>query len=444
MSFVDAENGWAVGEAGIIVHTMNGGASWEVQDSSTEAKLSAVVFSDAKNGWAVGDSGTILTTSDGGSNWSGAASGTSEDLYDITVADNTHLWVVGDSGTVIKSSNGGSSWALQTIEDIEHKLSAVAFGNENDGMIAGENGTLLSTADGGATWSLKEIVYETREGVIGPITIPITDVTVVVSESGSVRAWIPAAETNWEWGVVGGNLGRRFLRGGEPVVNEIKRTLVPSLQLMVMSTVLALVISIPIGIFSAIRQDTWGDYVGRTVAIGGLAIPSFWLGTMVILIPAYYLDWVPQLIYVPFAEDWKTNLNYFLLPTLVATAPAMAEIMRMTRSMMLEVLRQDYIRTAWSKGLRERAVIIRHALKNAMIPVITLIGFMIPYQLGQLVVIERVFNIPGIGGLLIQGIDRRDLPLIQGVAMFFGLIVVTTNLLVDLAYGWLDPRIHYQ
>jgi peptide/nickel transport system permease protein len=139
-----------------------------------------------------------------------------------------------------------------------------------------------------------------------------------------------------------------------------------------------------------------------------------------------------------------TNLNYFMLPTLVGAAPAMAEIMRMTRSMMLEVLRQDYIRTAWAKGFKERAVIIRHALKNAMIPVITLIGFMIPYQLGQLVVVERVFNVPGIGSLLIQGIDRRDLPLIQGVALFFGVIVIISNLIVDLMYGWLDPRIHYK
>ena len=213
---------------------------------------------------------------------------------------------------------------------------------------------------------------------------------------------------------------------------------------MILSVIFALAVAIPIGIFSALRQDTWGDYLGRTVAIGGLAIPSFYLGTLVIIIPSFYLGLVPQLIYVPLSEDPKTNLNFFLLPALVGGIPAMAEIMRMTRSMMLEVLRQDYIRTAWAKGFREGPVVIRHALKNAMIPVITLIGMLIPYQLGQLLVVERIFNIPGLGTMLIQAIDKRDFPLIQGVVLFLGVVVVVGNLMVDLIYSRLDPRIRYR
>jgi peptide/nickel transport system permease protein len=165
---------------------------------------------------------------------------------------------------------------------------------------------------------------------------------------------------------------------------------------------------------------------------------------MAILVPSYYLGfWQPRLIYVSFFDNPAQNLYFYLLPAIVAALPAMAETMRMTRSMMLEVLRQDYVRTAWSKGLRERAVIVKHALKNAMIPVITLIGLLIPFQLGELVIIERIFNIPGVGGLMLTAIEDRDYPLIQGVAMFMGVVVVGLNLAVDLIYSWLDPRIRY-
>jgi len=448
ITFVDAENGWVVGEGGVILHTVNGGASWGVQASNTEADLSSLAFSDPRNGWAVGEGGTILSTSDGGLTWSRIDSGTDEYLHDVGFTDALHVWAVGEKGTVLYSSDGGLSWVPRTIyEDMKQELTAVAFGDEFNGMIAGKHGTVLSTTDGGATWSKQEIVYTRRKDDTtvqeGPITKPISDVALFVSSSGTVRAWAPAVETRWRWGVVGGNLGKRFTLGGRPVSGEILRTLAPSIQLMIMSTFFALAFAIPIGIFSALRQDTWGDYLGRTLAIGGLAIPTFWLGTMVILIPAFYFGWVPKLIYVPFFEDPRANLYFFMLPALVAGVPAMAEIMRMTRSMMLETLRQDYIRTAWAKGLRERSVIIRHALKNAMIPVITLIGILVPYQLSQLVIVERIFNIPGIGNLVWLAIEKRDFPLIQGVALFLGVVVIVSNLIVDLIYSWLDPRIRY-
>ena len=447
--FVDSENGWVVGEGGVILHTLDGGAQWEAQVSKTEVKLSAVDFFDARTGWAVGEKGTILSTRDGGLTWSREQSGTGEHLNDIAFVDAFNLWVVGEKGTILHSSDGGFKWVPRKFDEgIKQKLTAVDFGDESNGMIVGKEGTLLKTTDGGATWLRQRIVYPVLRGDTtvqqGPITRPITDVTLSVSSSGTVRAWATTVETNWRWGVVGGNLGERFLRGGVSVTKEVLRTLGPSLQLMIMSTLFALALAIPIGIFSALRQDTWGDYLGRTVAIGGLAIPSFWLGTMVILIPSFYLGWVPRLIYVSFLDDPVGNLYYFLLPALVAGVPAMAEVMRMTRAMMLETLRQDYVRTAWSKGLRERTVVIRHALKNSMIPVITVIGILIPFQLGQLVIVERIFNVPGIGGLFLQGVEKRDFPLIQGVAIFLGVIVVVSNLLVDLVYSWLDPRIRYK
>ena len=163
------------------------------------------------------------------------------------------------------------------------------------------------------------------------------------------------------WGNVSIQLGRS-------VFGEIKRTLGPSAQLMIMSMIIALVVGLPIGILSATRQDTWGDYAARIVAIGGLAVPTFWVAVMVILLPSYYLNWAPPIIYVSFFDDPGGNLYFYMLPSMVAGIPMMAEIMRITRNMLLEVLREDYIRTAYSKGLRERLVIYRHALKNAMIP----------------------------------------------------------------------------
>jgi len=445
---VDADTGWVVGDKGTILHTANGGVEWVAQSSGTDVKLSSVAFFDSRNGWAVGEKGTILTTSDGGKTWLEQVSGTSEDLNDIAFADSSRIWTVGDGGTVLHSSNGGYTWAQRTIsDDIDQKLTSVDFDGDSNGMIAGEKGIILATTDGGATWSRREIVLTRTEGGVTtqqrPISKPIKDISLVVSGTGTIRAWAPAVETSWKWGVVGGNMGERFLFGRRPIAGEILRALGPSLELMILSMIVILVVAIPIGIYSAIRQDTIGDYIGRTFAITGLAIPTFWMGTMVILIATFQLGWVPKLTYVSFFDDPRGNLYFFMLPALVAAYPTIAEVMRMTRSMMLEVMRQDYVRTAWSKGLRERSVIVRHALKNAMIPVITLIGLDISFQLGGLVVIETIFNSPGLGRLLLLAIETRDFPVVQGVALFLGAVLIFTNLVVDLTYSWLDPRIRY-
>ncbi len=448
VAILDTNSGWVVGEGGTILHTTDGGTSWLKAVTSSEADLSSVAFADRLTGWAVGEEGTILNTRDGGRTWLPLASGTNKRLNDIAVADVSNLWIVGDKGTLLNSSDGGYTWTPHAVsEDIGQRLTGVAFGANGNGMIVGKNGTILSTSDGGASWLKREIILARREGATtirgDPITDPINDLSLLVTSRGTVRAWATAVDTHWRWGVVGGNMGERFLFGGASVGGEILRKLGPSIQLMIMSVIIALVFSIPIGILSAIRQDTWGDYLGRTFAISGLAIPTFFLGTMVILIPSFYLGWVPQLIYVPFFEDPKTNLYFYLLPSLVAGFPAMAEVMRMTRSMMLEVLRQDYIRTSWAKGLKERAVVMRHALKNALIPVITLIGLLIPFQLGELIIVEQVFNVPGVAKLLLGAIEDRDYPMIQGVVLFMGTVVVVMNLIVDLLYSWLDPRIRY-
>ena len=332
-------------------------------------------------------------------------------------------------------------------EGLKEDLNGVAFGDSSNGVIVGSNGTIFTTKNGGITWAEQEIfVTRQEEGVAvteGPINTPLRDVSVVVSGTGTVRIWATAVERTWEWGLGGGNLGERFRPAGRTVFGEIKRTLGPSVQLMIMSMILALVVAVPIGILSATRQDTWGDYTGRIVAISGLAVPTFWVAIMVILLPSYYLDWVPPLIYVSFFDDPAENLYFYMLPSIVAGIPIMAEIMRMTRNMMLEVLRQDYIRTAYSKGLRERLVIYRHALKNAMIPVVTMVGLIASYQLGGLVVIEQIFTVPGLGRLMLGAIENRDYPMIQGGVLFLGTVVIVMNLVVDLVYTWLDPRIHY-
>jgi peptide/nickel transport system permease protein len=450
--FLESETaltGWAVGDNGVVIRSDDGGASWQTQSTPIDTGLSSVGFADERTGWAVGEAGTILATNDGGNSWVVRNSGTEEDLNAVAFADSLNVWAVGKSGSVLRSSNGGAAWAPLNVSAAEGiDLNDLVFGSADAGMIVGSGGTILSTADGGASWTVREIALTAREnGEIvdkGTVGDPVVDVNLTVSSSGTVRAWITTKETSWRWGVIGGNLGERFLFFGESVRAELGRKLGPSVQLMIMSIAMALVVSIPIGIYSAIRQDTVGDYVGRTFAIGGLAVPSFWFGSMAILVPSYYLGfWQPRLIYVSFFDNPAQNLYFYLLPAIVAALPAMAETMRMTRSMMLEVLRQDYVRTAWSKGLRERAVIVKHALKNAMIPVITLIGLLIPFQLGELVIIERIFNIPGVGGLMLTAIEDRDYPLIQGVAMFMGVVVVGLNLAVDLIYSWLDPRIRY-
>jgi peptide/nickel transport system permease protein len=247
----------------------------------------------------------------------------------------------------------------------------------------------------------------------------------------------------WLEGIVlHGTLGNS-LWGGEAIEAKIIGRLPVTIELGAMAIVIGLVIAIPVGVYSAIRQDTVADYAGRTVAVIGLATPNFWLGIMVMLYPVIWWGWAPRMELIPFSEDPLGNLGMFLVPSLILGTALAASTMRMTRTMMLEVLRQDYIRTAWAKGNNERLVVVRHAMKNAFIPVITLIGLQLPILVGGSVIIENIFNLPGLGRLMLDALADRDYPVVTGINLFFGTIVMGVNLLIDLLYSYLDPRIRY-
>ncbi|MDE0449193.1 MAG: ABC transporter permease [Spirochaetaceae bacterium] len=247
----------------------------------------------------------------------------------------------------------------------------------------------------------------------------------------------------WMGGILlHGTLGTPLL-GGSSVEEEILARLPVTIELGVMALVIGILIALPIGIYSAVRQDTVADYAGRTAAVIGLATPNFWLAIMVMIYPALWWGWAPPMQLIRFADDPLGNLGMFLIPSLILGTGMSAATMRMTRTMMLEVLRQDYIRTAWSKGLREKVVIVRHAVKNAVIPVVTLIGMQLPILVGGSVIMENIFNLPGLGRLLLEGLDSRDYPMVSGVNLVFATGVLGINLLIDLLYPFLDPRVRY-
>jgi peptide/nickel transport system permease protein len=229
-----------------------------------------------------------------------------------------------------------------------------------------------------------------------------------------------------------------------PVMEEILFRFPVTLELGAIGLLIGLIIAIPVGVYSAIRQDTVGDYIGRSISILGIAIPGFWLGTMVFIYPAVWWGWSPPIDLPSLRQDPVGNLTTFLVPGAVLGLALSGVTMRMTRAMMLEVLRQDYIRTAWAKGLRERLVILRHALKNALIPVVTLIGLYVPILIGGTVVMEQIFVLPGMGLLMLEAINQRDYPIITGLMLFIGVFVLVVNLVVDLSYGYLDPKVRYQ
>jgi peptide/nickel transport system permease protein len=244
-------------------------------------------------------------------------------------------------------------------------------------------------------------------------------------------------------GVLQGNLGTSLWTNRD-IVHEILIRIPISLELGTIALITGLLIAFPIGIYSAIRQDTTGDYLGRSFAIFCIAVPGFWLGTLVFVLPSIWWNWSPPVEYIPITKDFGANFMQFLIPGVIMGMAMSGGTMRMTRTMMLEVLRQDYVRTAWSKGLRERAVIIRHALKNAMIPVITVIGAQIPVLIGGSVIMEQIFVLPGIGRYMIDAIGQRDYPIISGINLMMASIVLVIILLVDMSYALLDPRIRYR
>ena len=229
-----------------------------------------------------------------------------------------------------------------------------------------------------------------------------------------------------------------------PVTRIVLKRLPLTFELALFSLTIAILIAIPIGIYAAIRQNTMGDYTARSFSMFAIAMPDFWLGTLVIVFPSLWWGWSPPIQYISFTKDPLQNLGQFIVPALVLGVLMSGLVMRMTRTMMLEIIRQDYIRTGWSKGLKEKVVILRHALPNALIPVITVIGYMLPWVIGGTIIIERIFGLPGLGHLLIQAINDRDYPVISGITIFAAIIIMLANLVIDLTYALLDPRIRYK
>ncbi len=244
-------------------------------------------------------------------------------------------------------------------------------------------------------------------------------------------------------GVIEGDLGKSLWKN-RPVTELLAQRLPVSVELGIIALLTALLVSIPIGVYSAIRQDTLGDYLGRSLSIVFISVPSFWIATMVMVYPAIWWGWAPSLVYIPLTKNVGGNLLQFVIPGFIMGMVMGGTLMRMTRTMMLEVLRQDYIRTAWAKGLNERTVIIRHALKNAFIPIVTIIGVMVPMVISGTIVIEQIFALPGVGLMTFEALTLRDYPVISGVNIVLATMVLVVNLVVDLAYAWLDPRIKYR
>lgn len=248
---------------------------------------------------------------------------------------------------------------------------------------------------------------------------------------------------DWFWGLVRGDLGQS-LWTREPAADRLAEAIPVSAELALGGLALAVLIAVPLGVLSAVRQDTWTDYIARLFAILGISLPDFWIGTLLILYLSLWFGFLPPLGYVSPFEDPLRNLEQFFLPVLVLGFRLSASTARMMRANMLDVLRQDYVRTARAKGLREAAVVYRHALKNAVIPVVTILGTQLSALLGGTVILEILFSLPGVGFLTFSSIGFRDYPQIQANVLFLAAVLVFLNLLVDISYSWLDPRIRYQ
>ena len=254
---------------------------------------------------------------------------------------------------------------------------------------------------------------------------------------------IPTQYARWLGQMVRLDLGSSLI-SSRPVGDELANRLPVTLELGILALIFNVSIGVPVGIISAVRQNSWADYVGRSVAIGFLAAPNFWIALILFALAGRYFHWaVPPTTYVPFTEDPIGNLKLMVVPALILGGAGSGGVMRFTRTAMLETLRQDYVRTARSKGLTERVVVLRHALRNALIPVVTILGLTIPNLVGGSVIIETVYSIPGMGRYYISAINQLDFPIIQVIALVSALVVVFANLAVDLTYSYLDPRIRY-
>ena len=255
----------------------------------------------------------------------------------------------------------------------------------------------------------------------------------------------PVAQQFFSWisGIVRFDFGQSMWTG-QPIAQEIKVRLQLSLELAVMATLVAMLLAIPLGTLAALKQDTWVDYFVRIFSIAGLAMPSFWLGIVIILAFLILFQWMPPLTFTPFWVDPRANLAQLIWPALAVGYRYSAMATRMTRSAVLEVLRDDYVRTARAKGLSEAVVVLRHALRNALLPIVTVIGLEFAFLIGGLVVTEQVFNLNGIGMLFVESVTHRDYTMTQALVLLVAFVFIFMNFVVDLLYALLDPRIRFQ
>jgi peptide/nickel transport system permease protein len=286
------------------------------------------------------------------------------------------------------------------------------------------------------------LIATAGSGDEGEVEIPEEVLDQIREELGLDRP-LPVQYITWVGDWVTGNWGSSLYRTDKVIWNEFKKKAPVTFQLAFLTIIISTVIGIPVGIMMALRQDTWVDYVFRIMSLGGISIPSFWFATMLLVVGLYWFEWSPRLTYVSFFDDPSGNIALYFWPAMTLGWVTSATKSRMMRSSMLEVLRQDYIRTAHSKGLRNFVVVYRHALKNALLPVVTIIGISFALIAGGSVIIETIFVLPGLGRYLVEGMGRRDYTVVQALVTFFSMWIIIANLLVDLSYGFLDPRVRY-
>ncbi len=278
-------------------------------------------------------------------------------------------------------------------------------------------------------------------GSVGEDTFTEEDLAKMRAKLGTDRPLIVQYGT-WLGGMFKLDFGKSFHRDA-PVFEAVKDKFPITLELAILSLMMATVIAVPMGVYSALKQDSISDYVLRIISITGIAVPNFWVAVLAVYILSSYFDWLPPLDYQAFQDDPLTNMKQMVFPVIALGFSQVALMARLTRSSVLEVFREDYIRTARAKGLRELVVVTRHALRNALLPVVTVAGYQFSTLLGGTVLIENIFNVPGMGDGLFDAIGHRDFPLIQAIVVVITIIVLVLNLLVDLLYAWLNPRIRY-
>jgi peptide/nickel transport system permease protein len=286
------------------------------------------------------------------------------------------------------------------------------------------------------------LVAQYRGQLEADMDVNLNDVKALLeAELGLDRPFM-VQYVEWFGKAIRGDLGNSLWRK-TPVVEEIAKRFPVTIELGLLAFVMAQLIAFPIGIYSAIRQETLGDYTGRGFAILLVAVPDFWIGTMIVVFGSIWWGYAPPIRFIGLFDDPVGHFKMLLIPAAVLGMALAGGQMRMTRTMLLEVLRQDYVRTAWSKGLKENVIILRHALRNALIPVVTSVGPQLLIMVSGSVVIEQIFNLPGMGRLTLQAIETRDYPVVSGVLLVFAVALVLMNLLIDLTYSFLDPRIRY-